>query len=522
MNKKILSLIILLMSISLIGIISVQFYWIKNSIKLAENQFTSDVKSALRQVSKNISERELEAYYKRFAQFASSRDNIIESELKKYFYQQIDTAKNETFEYSQTILEENYRVPDDFFENDSIQFKKIYSKEETTIVKNNISESGDIEDYTPIEQFRRFGELTDIEFAVIKESIRTIASRIPVHQRVSNKELNLNLVNEFVQRGIKTKFEYGVNNNELATKLKSGYINLDSEKSFTIPLFVDKYGVSNYELLVTFPDQKNYLLSSIDTILWLSVFFILVIILVFISSLHQMIKQKQISEIKTDFINNMTHEFKTPIATINLALDAIKNPKIINDSEKVLRYTRMIREENKRMHGQVENVLRISQLEKNQLDLSKDKQNLHDIIKMAISHVDLLVKNRGGSITTHFDAKLHEVLANEFHLKNAIVNIIDNAIKYSPDSPTIDIYTESTAKSVVVFVKDMGMGMTKNVQKNIFKKFYREEKGNVHNVKGHGLGLSYVKKIVEHHQGTIHVESEFGKGSTFIVNLPLI
>lgn len=522
MNKRVFLLIIVLMSVSLIGIISVQVFWIRNSIEMSDTQFTSDVKSALRHVSNTISERELDEMYKYSAQFTASREDISESELKTFLYQQIDTVRNETFEYAQTILEENYRVPTEFFENDSIDFKKIFSKEQITIVKNNVSNNGDINEFTPIEQFKRSGELNDIEKSLIKEHIKLLASRIPIHLRVSNNELNLNLTSEFEHRGINTKFKYGVYNNDLATKLKSGYFRLDANKTYMIPLFADSEGRSNYQLYVSFPDKKNYLIASIGKILGLSALFIVVIILVFISSLYQMIKQKQISEIKTDFINNMTHEFKTPIATINLALDAIKNPKIINDKEKILRYTKMIRDENKRMYAQVENVLRISQLEKNQLDVSKEKENLHDLIEEAVTHVDLLVKSKGGYIKKHLDASVSDMMANQFHLTNAIVNIIDNAIKYSPEAPKVSVFTENVDGRILLKVKDEGMGMTKNIQKNIFKKFYREEKGNVHNVKGHGLGLAYVKKIIEHHQGTIHVESEKGKGSTFIVSLPLI
>jgi signal transduction histidine kinase len=218
----------------------------------------------------------------------------------------------------------------------------------------------------------------------------------------------------------------------------------------------------------------------------------------------------------------MTHEFKTPIATINLALDAIKNPKIIDDKDKVLRYVGMIREENKRMHGQVENVLRISKLEKNQLDISKKKEDIHDLVEEAITHIELLSNSKGGKITKNLNAALTEVSANGFHLTNVIVNVLDNAIKYSLDAPVIDISTENTSKNIILKVSDQGMGMSKNVQKNIFNKFYREETGNIHNVKGHGLGLAYVKKIVENHQGTVFVESETGKGSTFIIKLPLI
>ncbi|MCK5815879.1 MAG: HAMP domain-containing histidine kinase [Flavobacteriaceae bacterium] len=522
MNKRVFLLIIIMMGVSLIGIISIQIFWIKNSIEMNKNQFKSDVKSALRSVSINISARELDEQYKKIAQFASERDDIVESELSTYLYQQIDISRNETFEYAQTVLEENYRVPSEFFENDSIDYTKIYSKEKITIVKNNISENGDIVGYTPVEQFNRSGQLNEIQAAVIKDQMKLLASRIPIYSRVSNSELTMNLTHEFEQRGINAKFKYGVYNEGLGTKLKSGYFRKDEGKTYMVSLFDEGNGESSYQLYVSFPDRENYLVSSIGKILGLSVLFILVIIIVFVSSLHQIIKQKQISEIKTDFINNMTHEFKTPIATINLALDAIRNPKIINDKEKVLKYAQMIRDENKRMHAQVENVLQISKLEKNQLDIRKEKQDLHDIVEEAITHVDLLVKSKGGVIKTTLGANRFEVLANEFHLTNVIVNIIDNAIKYSLDPPEIEMSTENTSKSIVLKIKDNGIGMTKAVQKNIFKKFYREETGNVHNVKGHGLGLAYVKKIVEHHDGTIHVESEKGKGSIFILKLPLI
>jgi signal transduction histidine kinase len=218
----------------------------------------------------------------------------------------------------------------------------------------------------------------------------------------------------------------------------------------------------------------------------------------------------------------MTHEFKTPIATINLALDAIRNPQIIGDEEKVKRYLKMIKDENKRMHAQVENVLRISKLEKNELNISKDRVKLHDLIEDAVTHVELIVEDRNGYINTHLDAVKSSVLANETHFTNVIVNILDNAIKYSDGEPKIDVFTEDVGNSILLKIKDQGNGMSKAVQKRVFEKFYREHTGDVHNVKGHGLGLAYVKRIVDDHQGHISVESEKGKGSTFIIKLPLI
>ena len=254
----------------------------------------------------------------------------------------------------------------------------------------------------------------------------------------------------------------------------------------------------------------------------LSIVFTLIIIITYSSALNQLIRQRQISEIKTDFINNMTHEFKTPIATINLALDAIKNPKIIEDKEKVFKYLQMIRDENKRMHAQVENVLRISKLEKKELDIEKESSNIEDIIEEAIEHVNLILEDREGKITTHFDALRKTVLVNEVHFTNVLVNILENAIKYSPDTPEINIYTENIKDMILIKVKDNGLGMSKIAQKRVFEKFYREHTGDIHNVKGHGLGLAYVKRIVEDHNGQVYVESEKGKGSTFIIKIPLI
>jgi two-component system phosphate regulon sensor histidine kinase PhoR len=225
---------------------------------------------------------------------------------------------------------------------------------------------------------------------------------------------------------------------------------------------------------------------------------------------------------KTDFINNMTHEFKTPIATINLALDAVKNPKVSDNKEKVAYYHKMIREENKRMHAQVENVLRISKLEKNELDIRKERYKLHDIIEDAVGHVELIVEDRSGYIEMHLDAPKSSVLANESHFTNVIVNMLENAVKYSSDEPKIDVFTENVKNYIYVKIQDQGDGMSKVAQRKVFDKFYREQSGNIHNVKGHGLGLAYARQIVEDHQGEIFVESEKGKGSTFIIKIPLI
>jgi two-component system phosphate regulon sensor histidine kinase PhoR len=182
----------------------------------------------------------------------------------------------------------------------------------------------------------------------------------------------------------------------------------------------------------------------------------------------------------------------------------------------------MIRDENKRMHAQVENVLRISKLEKKELEINKESNNIHEILEEAIEHVSLIVEDRQGVIKTHFEATRTTALLNDVHFTNVLVNVLDNAIKYSPEPPIIDVYTENIKDFVIIKIKDQGIGMSKAAQKRIFEKFYREHTGDVHNVKGHGLGLSYVKRIIEDHNGQIFVESEKEKGSTFIIKIPLI
>jgi two-component system phosphate regulon sensor histidine kinase PhoR len=254
----------------------------------------------------------------------------------------------------------------------------------------------------------------------------------------------------------------------------------------------------------------------------LTLLFVVIILVTYTSALKQLIMQKQISEIKTDFINNMTHEFKTPIATINLALDAIKNPKIIDDKEKVQKYLQMIKDENKRMHAQVENVLRISKLERNELNIDKEPQEITDFIEDAIDHVSLILEDKEGEIHTHFNANRTTVLLNDVHFTNVLVNILDNAMKYSVEKPIINVYTENIKDYILIKIEDNGIGMSKAVQKKVFEKFFREHTGDLHNVKGHGLGLAYVKQIIDDHNGEVFVESEKGKGSTFIIKLPLI
>ena len=525
MNKLFFRLLIVLMSLSLIGIILVQVYWFDKSFENNEEQFKYHVKQVLGNVANKLQKNEQYSYYEMYNRLKDSIGKIPQkSDFLEFGYYQRDSRTNETIIYSNSINSEDYGISASFFDKklDSLKLKNYTAKRKTEIYNDDIDKSSLKQKVTPDIKIEKSGRLDLLDNAQYEIVYKDIAAVKPIQERVTNEMMQKLLFEELNEYGVKTPFEFNVYSNGLATKIKSERFRYEKKSTYSIPIFIDNDGNNKYQLLLTFPQKKKFLFSELIGICILSIIFTLIIIIAYASALNQLIKQRQISLIKTDFINNMTHEFKTPIATINLALDAIKNPKIIDDKEKVLRYLQMIKDENTRMHAQVENVLRISKLEKKELDIDKESANIHDIIEDAIEHVNLIVDDRNGTITIHFDANRTSVLLNDVHFTNVIVNILDNAIKYSPEKPVIDIYTENVKDFVIVKIKDQGSGMSKVAQKRIFEKFYREHTGDLHNVKGHGLGLAYVKRIIEDHNSQIFVESEKGKGSTFIIKVPLI
>jgi two-component system phosphate regulon sensor histidine kinase PhoR len=523
MNRLFFRLLVVLMSLSLIGIILVQVYWFNSSFKNNDDQFRFHVKQIIGDVAEKLNSQE---EYSFLSQYSKLRDSIgkepLKSDLMNVYFLQQNKSTNEMIVYSNSIISEDLST---FFDKklDSVSGKSFTAKRTTEIYNGNqLDNSGLRNSPMPESRIEKSGELDILKNAQFEIFWKDVASLMPVQERVSKEKLQALLQMEMEEAGVKTPFEFSVYNNGLATKVKSDKFKYDKYETYSNPIFPDIEGKSRYQLLVTFPQKKKFLFSELVGITVLSIVFTLIIIIAYSSALNQLIKQRQISQIKTDFINNMTHEFKTPIATINLALDAIKNPKIIDDPEKTKRYLQMIRDENKRMHAQVENVLRISKLEKRELDISKESNDIHEILEEAIEHVNLIMEDRQGTIETHLNAKRTTVLLNDVHFTNVLVNVLDNAIKYSPERPKIDVYTENVKDFVIIKIKDQGAGMSKVAQKRIFEKFYREHTGDLHNVKGHGLGLAYVKRIVDDHNGQIFVESEKGKGSTFIIKLPLI
>ncbi|TXK74321.1 sensor histidine kinase KdpD [Mesonia sp. HuA40] len=519
MKKKVFVFLVLLMSLSLIGIIFVQGYWIKNTVETNEEQFSFNARQVLFRVADRIEREEIDKYYIQYTRVADSTKPTT-ARLSELFQIKQDELTNETFFYTNSILQEDYKLSSSFLseEKDSIAFRKLVNRKITRLIHDD--KLRDNQNLSAEERFEKISRLEDNEKYLLVEAIKEKAANLPIHKRVDTERVKTLIQNELAARRIQSGFEFAIYSKDLATKVRTANFDLDSPATYSTPLF--KMNNNSYRLYINFTEKKKEVLSSIAVMTFLSIVFTLIIIIAYYSAISQLVKQRQISQIKTDFINNMTHEFKTPIATINLALDSLRNPKIAQDKDRVNRYLGMIREENKRMHAQVENVLRISKLEKNELNIKKERLKLHDIIEEAITHVELIIEDRGGYIQTHFGALKSTILANETHFTNVVVNILDNAIKYSTEEPKIDVYTENVKNYIVLKIRDQGQGMNRIVQKKVFEKFFRAHTGDIHNVKGHGLGLAYVKKIVEDHHGTVTLTSEKGKGSTFIIKLPLI
>lgn len=302
----------------------------------------------------------------------------------------------------------------------------------------------------------------------------------------------------------------------------------DSSVNVMVTVPMQAASGSNFEnlapieyLVVIVPHQNTIVLKEMTWFIVGVIIFTFIIIAAFFLTLRTLFMQKKLGEIKSDFINNMTHEFKTPLATISLAVDALKNDKVSNDKEKTNYFTGIIKEENRRMNKQVETILQAALLDRNEVQLNLKRLHAHELIEDAVNNIILPVREKGGELQVHLDATKDEIMADEVHFTNFVNNLLDNALKYSKENPVIKLTTFNQGHWFRIKVEDNGIGMSKETLSRIFEKFYRAHTGNVHNVKGFGLGLSYVKTMVEAHKGTIKAESTLGKGSCFVISFPL-
>jgi len=530
------------MSIALIGIISLQVYWITHDIRLKEQQFDQAVSQAMNSIVDKIETREaFHVIRNRFFDFdpqqlrsliltnalAGSPFEITDSSIDIHdspvdpppIFEDLDNADiNIEFHRpgtNHTILRFQHR---NIVHRDSISEHSIRSAKITRVY----GDSAEVVIRQNEEKVKaRMDKLNDVMHQMAMEFMGNESDE--VKQRIDPVQLDSLIKSELNSRYLNYKYDYAVlngNTNKLdIVKTGSKKDDLLKSKYRTLLFPNDVFSKPDY-LILHFPGSIKYVLASMWLMLASSSIFTLVILFGFAYTIQVILRQKKLSDIKSDFINNMTHEFKTPIATISLAVDSIKNPRVLQDKEKLDYFTRIIREENKRMNSQVENVLRMAQLEKGELQLETEEVNIHEVIQTAVELISLQVESKGGTITCELNAMNPLLIGDKIHLSNVIFNLLDNANKYSPLVPEIVVSTENKNGGIVISVQDKGMGMSNETQKKIFEKFYRVPTGNLHDIKGFGLGLSYVKAIAELHKGNIIVESEPGRGSRFDVFLP--
>ncbi len=369
----------------------------------------------------------------------------------------------------------------------------------------------------------------------------TLANR-PLEERIKPQFLDAALKQAFRNRGMDPAqaiyaFHYGIfSYARKSLVFTNGHFVVTDNQGHQLPapgfkaknLYNPDYTVALFphdkpktgELRVFFPNRNNIVWSSLWQNFLGSIFFTAIIMFCFGYTLYVIFRQKQLSEMKTDFINNMTHEFKTPIATISLAADSISSPMILGNPEKIKRFANIIKQENNRMNNQVEKVLQIALIDKQEYSIKLSEVNLHEVITAALENINLQVESKGGTAQAFLEAANPIVQADLTHVSSIVNNLLDNANKYSPEKPEISVLTRNRYGGVEIVVKDCGIGMSKAVLKHIFDKFYRVSTGNLHDIKGFGLGLSYVKAMMDAHKGHIDVKSEPGKGSTFTLFFP--
>jgi two-component system phosphate regulon sensor histidine kinase PhoR len=350
-------------------------------------------------------------------------------------------------------------------------------------------------------------------------------SNVPLSKMVPKDVLDTLIKRELLNRKINLKYDFWVS---LAQKDSLVYSNASNPTTSFLPKNTYKatlYGFILRDpgmLYIHFPNKNSLIFANMGVTMASSAGLLLVLVFIFSYTLYAILRQKKISEMKTDFINNMTHEFKTPVATIMIASEALKDPEVVEDKSRIARLAGIIYDENVRLGNHIERVLSIARLEKKELELEKNPVYVNDVVAAVADSMSLQLQRKGAQLELNLEADEAIVLGDELHLSNVIYNLIDNANKYSVDFPKITVSTRNTARKLIIEVRDEGIGMTKDQTKRIFDQFYRVPTGNLHDVKGFGLGLNYVQDIISQMDGTIKVHSEKDKGTTFEIAIPLI
>ncbi|MCK5857409.1 MAG: HAMP domain-containing histidine kinase [Bacteroidales bacterium] len=463
MDKKKIILISMAMGLVLIGLVTMQLFWLKSAMQIKESAFNENIQRIFTEVVEDISILENESSKNRVLNILGQRPIIPKEKMHNKGGVAISYFKynGKKYAFSKQIL--TAFTPHGVFDNSLFD--------------------------NPAWAYRYIDSL--------------ISKKLKKNSIFIN--YNFNVFNEI--------------NDRLLYK-SSGFKETEFLNNAYAFAFYSNSNAQQIYLMVHFTNQKRFLLREEASVLAISIILILSVISLFWYSLSTIIRQDKLSILKNDFINNMTHEFKTPISTISLACQALSDKDMIKTPELYNAYIPIIAEENRRLGSMAEKILQTALIDKGQLKLNQEWVNVHDVIQDVVKNIELLIVKKGGKLSFSLDAERFIIKADRLHLSNLIYNLLDNANKYTFEDPLIEVGTQKDGDCFKLYVKDNGIGISKANQKKIFDKLYRVPTGNVHNTKGFGLGLSYVKAIVDKHRGVINIHSQLQKGTTFEVRFP--
>jgi two-component system, OmpR family, phosphate regulon sensor histidine kinase PhoR len=514
MKRKTIVLLAIFFFLAVSGLILIQLYWIRNAINITDQQFRYQANRALEAVVLNLEEKEL--------------INKIMDEVDRSSSDSVTAVVRANSPLARKL--QGYQPNSELFEmygmNDLSQPVIISKSGQKIFISTKDPSPFPVEDTPELPtQSIRAGLSDRVTNKIISlESIMEKIFREPpdIKARLDLENVSSQLREALSNVGIHLNYEFAIRSGQSVILKTTGFNDRTGTNKFMRQLFPNDPVPSQNQIVMYFLQEKQYKFEKIGNLGFLSLLFTALLLVLSTGTFIVIFRQKKISEIRNDFINNMTHELKTPISTISLASQMLGDKSIPADKKDIDNLAKVVSAESTRLKYHVEKILQMAIFEKMKLRLNLTETDVHIIIGKAIENFMLQVSSSQGSIITDFQAQSSIAKIDEVHFLNTISNLIDNAIKYSKEKPDITILTKNVKKGILLSIEDKGVGIKKENLKRIYDKFYRVPSGNLHNVKGFGLGLSYVKKVIEDHNGTIKVESQFGKGTKFTVIIPII